>query len=188
MSSSTNPPDPYGAGDQSGSDRTSGSGSTPPPYGSTPPPYGATPPAYGSAPQPYGSPPPPPYGSTPSGYGATPPSYAGGYGTAPYGQGGAGGYGYSRNSLAVWSLVLSLVGFFVCGLLTAIPGLVLGYRARKAVAAGEANNGGMATAGIIISWVTIALWLVLLLWLFAFGGLAAYLELIESTSTGTSSF
>ena len=44
-----------------------------------------------------------------------------------------------------------------CGLLTGIPAIIVGNNAKKAVARGEANNGGMATAGIILGWVAIAL-------------------------------
>ncbi len=149
MSSSMNPPDPYGTGDQSGSD-PSGSGrpdgSTPPPYGSTPPSYGSTPPAYGSTPPAYGSTP-PPYGSQPPAYGSE--QYGGGYGS-PYGQ----PFGYPKNSLGVWSLVLGIVAFVLsCGLLTGIPAIIVGHRAKAAVAEGQANNPGMATAGIVLGWI-----------------------------------
>ena len=149
---SSTPQDPYGAGDEP--DRSSGStpppyrgGDTPPAYGSTPPPpygSGGTPPAYGSTP--------PAYGSTPDQGGAygTPPPYAGsdyGSGQSPY------GYGFPRNSLGVWSLVLGLLGIFVCGLFTGIPAIVVGHKSRRAVADGQANNPGLATAGIVLGWI-----------------------------------
>jgi len=168
---STTPQDPYGAGDQP--DR--GSGSTPPPYGSTPPPppgggsYGSTPPAYGSGDPSSGSTP-PAYGSGDSSYGSTPPAYGSGtgsYGTPPayggsdYGSGQSPyGYGYPKNSLGVWSLVLGLVGLFVCGLFTGIPAIVVGHKARGAVAEGQANNPGMATAGIVLGWISTILSLI----------------------------
>ncbi len=151
MSSSMNPPDPYGTGDQSGGSGQpdgSSSGSAPSPYGSTPPPYGSTPPAYGSNPPAYGSTP-PAYGSQPA-YGSE--QYAGGYGSpSPYGQ---PAFGYPKNSLGVWSLVLGLVGLVLsCGLFTGIPAIIVGHRARSAVAEGQANNPGMATAGIVLGWI-----------------------------------
>jgi len=149
---SSTPQDPYGAGDEP--DRSSGS--TPPPYGSTPPPSGDDrPPVHGSDQPSYGSTP-PAYGSTPayggsSAYGSTPPAYGGSdYGTSP----SPYGYAFPKNSLAVWSLVLGLVGIFVCGLFTGIPAIVVGHKARGAVAEGQANNPGMATAGIVLGWIS----------------------------------
>ena len=35
--------------------------------------------------------------------------------------------------------------------------MIVGNNAKKAVAQGEANNGGMATAGVILGWIAIAL-------------------------------
>ena len=180
MSSSMNPPDPYGTGD----DRSS-SGSNPP-DGSTPPAYGSQPPAYGSTPPPYGSDQPvygsdqPAYGSTPGAYGSTPPPAYGGYGS-PQGY-GQPAYGYPKNSLGVWSLVLGLVGIFVCGLFTGIPAIVVGNKAKAAVAEGQANNGGMATAGIVLGWVSTVLSLIgviIFVALVATGAMAG----LESTST-----
>lgn len=143
MSSST-PQDPYGTGDEP--DRSSGS--TPPPYGGdTPSTYGSNPPAYGSTP--------PTYGSS-SSY-STPPAYGGAdYGTSQPQY----GYGYPKNSLAVWSLVLGLVGLFVCGLFAGIPAIIVGHKARKAAAEGQANNAGMATAGIVLGWISTILTLI----------------------------
>ena len=192
MSSPNNPQDPYGSPEDpdrssgAGSSDAGSSGSTSYGSGSTPPGFGSQSPAYGSQPPAYGAQP-PVYGSQPN-YGSTPPAYGGGYGgSSPYGQ--QGGYGYPKNSLAVWSLVLSLVGFFLCGPLTAIPALVVGSKSRKAVANGEANNGGMALAGIIISWVTIVFWVIgLILFFTVIGGLAGYQDLMESTSATTGSF
>jgi hypothetical protein len=150
MSSSMNPPDPYGTDDQSGSS-SGGSGqpegSAPSPYGSTPPTYGSTPPAYGSQPPAYGSQ--PGYGSQPPAYGSDP-AYGGGYGS-PYGQ---PAFAYPKNSLGIWSLVLGLLGLVLsCGLFTGIPAIIVGNRAKTAVAQGQANNPGMATAGIVLGWI-----------------------------------
>jgi len=62
---------------------------------------------------------------------------------------------YPKNNLAVWSLVLGIAGFILCGLLVGIPAVITGLSARKAVAHGEANNGGMAIAGIVLGSVAI---------------------------------
>lgn len=65
---------------------------------------------------------------------------------------------YPKNDLAVWSFVLGLAGFVLgCMLFTGIPAVIVGRNAQRAVAAGEANNSGLATAGIILGWVSIAL-------------------------------
>ncbi|MBF0689329.1 MAG: DUF4190 domain-containing protein [Cellulomonas sp.] len=58
-----------------------------------------------------------------------------------------------RNDLAVWSLVLGLLGIMGCLFFTGVPAVILGNNARRAVAAGQANNDGMATAGIVLGWV-----------------------------------
>ncbi|WP_315096568.1 DUF4190 domain-containing protein [uncultured Cellulomonas sp.] len=117
------------------------------------PQYPAAPPP--PSPYPSGAPQYPGAAGTPQYAPATP------YGTAPggYSQPGAGyGAPYPKNSLAVWSLVLGIVSFVLsCGLFTGIPAVIVGNNAKKAVARGEANNGGMATAGIILGWVAIVL-------------------------------
>lgn len=171
---SSTPQDPYGSGDQP--DRSTGA---PPPYGSTPPPppAGDTPPPYGSTPPPYagGTGGGPSFGGGPA-YGSTPPSYGG----ADYGAGYVGGqpgYGYPRNNLGVWSLVLGLVGIFICGLFTGIPAIVVGHKARRAVADGEANNPGMATAGIVLGWIATILSLLGVLAVIALVATGSFTEL-----------
>lgn len=153
------PPDPYATG---GEPVQPGAGQPPtqppaqPQYGQyaapqAPNPYPAQPAAeqYPSA-SPY--PAAPQYPSAPQ------------YPAAPYG----GGYApvYPKNNLAVWSLVLGILGFVACGILTSIPGIIVGKKAKDAAARGEANNGGMATAGYVISIVATALaGLGLILWI-----------------------
>ncbi|MGO1316483.1 MAG: DUF4190 domain-containing protein [Cellulomonadaceae bacterium] len=112
--------------------------------------YGAQDPA-----QPTGTPAAPgqgpanPYGGAPYG---PPGSY--GYGGYPTGGYPPGGYvSYPDNGLAGWSLGLAVAGFFLCGFFTSIPAIVLGVKARRAVARGTANNGGLALAGLIIGWI-----------------------------------
>ncbi|WP_169165342.1 DUF4190 domain-containing protein [Cellulomonas taurus] len=118
----------------------------------------------------------PQYGQTPSygQYGA-PQDPAGGYPSYPGGQGGPQTpmYGFPKNNLAVWSLVLGIVGLLVCGI-AGIPAIILGNNSKKAVARGEANNGGMATAGIVLGWISVA-WLIIVVILGITGGLAGIL-------------
>ena len=151
---------------------------TPPePDGSYPPSgeQSAGQPQYPSAPDPYQSPAaPPPYPSAPGQYPppAAAPQYppAPGYGTPP-GQPQYGApqqpYGYPPaqgvpapyavpgaampdNKFGLWSMILGIASLVCCGIFTAVPALILGLQARKKVEAGTANNGGMATAGIIM--------------------------------------
>ncbi len=111
------------------------------------------PPQYpGQGDAPYGGYPAPgqPYGAQP--YGSQP------YPGTPYPGYGAYGQVFPRNDLGVWSLVLALAGIALgFTLLTGIPAIVLGRRARQAVVRGEANNDGTAVAGIVIGWIATAL-------------------------------
>lgn len=96
-------------------------------------------PPYAAPQQPYGAPGQPPYGATP-------------YGAAPV-PGGAYGY-FPRNDLGIWAFVLGIASIVLsCGLFTGIPAIIVGSKAKRAVAAGEANNGGLALAGVILGWV-----------------------------------
>lgn len=83
-----------------------------------------------------------------------------------------------KNDLAIWSLVLGLAGIVLSlTFLTGIPAVILGRQARDAERAGLADNGGLATAGIVLGWVSIGLGALLvvglLLWLVAVVGLLA---------------
>ncbi|QJW36664.1 DUF4190 domain-containing protein [Cellulosimicrobium protaetiae] len=95
---------------------------------------------------------------------------AGAYGAPPY---------YPKNSLAVWSLVLGIASFVLsCGFFTGIPAVIVGNAAKRAVAEGQADNDGMATAGIILGWVAIGLSVVGLILLLLF--LPAFLVWVGS--------
>ena len=68
-----------------------------------------------------------------------------------------------RNGLGVTSLVLAILGLLACvfivtGWIGAFLGLIaviLGFIGRRRVKRGEANNGGVATAGIILGFLAI---------------------------------
>jgi hypothetical protein len=115
-------------------------GYPPPQYGAPQPQYGAPQPQYG-APQPqYGAPYPPP----PGGY-IPPPEYG-----APY----PTGYGYpstpptGTNSMAVFSLVASVVGL-LCGI-GSIIGIGLGAIAINQIKKTGQGGYGLAVAGIVV--------------------------------------
>lgn len=108
------------------------------PFGTPPPgsqPGGA--PGYGAPGQPPGQP----------GYGAPP---TGGYGAPPPGSGAA-----PRNGLGIAALVLGLLALFtswtvIGGILFGLLAIILGIVGRGRAKRGEANNGGMALAGVIL--------------------------------------
>ena len=72
------------------------------------------------------------------------------------------------NGSAIASLVLSILGLFGIG---SLLGIVFGHRARREIRASGGYEGGegLATAGIVIGWVTLVLFaLVLAFWIWAF--------------------
>lgn len=74
------------------------------------------------------------------------------------------------NGKAIASLVLGIVGLtgipFVCSILA----LVLGYGARREIVVTGEEGGGLATAGIVLGWVGVALVLLAVLLVLAFIG------------------
>jgi hypothetical protein len=101
----------------------------------TPPTYGTPPPAY-NAPPPYGTPQAPLYGA---------PAF------------GSPVQGQKRNGLGTAALVLGIIALFPLTSLLGVLGLIFGIVGRKRVKRGEASNGGVALAGLIISAISLAL-------------------------------
>ncbi|MBZ0270603.1 DUF4190 domain-containing protein [bacterium] len=62
------------------------------------------------------------------------------------------------SGLAVVSLILGCASFLTCGALVSIPGLIVGYRARREIREnpGRFKSAGIAQAGVIVNWVNIA--------------------------------
>lgn len=123
--------------------------------------------AYGSANATYGA---PAYGSPASGsssYGAATPS-ASGQGDAAYASGAytSGGYGYAMpartNTLAIVSLIASVVGVFVLPVIGQIVGIVTGHMSLSQIKARAEKGRGLAVAGLIVGYVTLALGVLLL--------------------------
>jgi hypothetical protein len=152
------------------------------PYGPPPPdPYAPQPPQppvnpFATPANPYASPPANPYASpTVPTVPSAPPAPA--YPATPYGQPqyqpgtpqyGPTPYGYAApptNSLALVSLILSLVGFV--SLVSAPAGAIIGHVALRQIRrTGEAGEG-MAKAGIIVGWIVTGI-----IALCCFGGVA----------------
>ncbi|MDT9690950.1 DUF4190 domain-containing protein [Streptomyces sp. P9(2023)] len=117
----------------------------------------------------YGYPTPPPVTApAPSGYGY--PGYPGYAGGGGYGQ--PGWQQPPSNGMGTASMVLGIIavaGFCMYGLgvVLGILALVFGIIGRKKVTRGEANNGGMATAGIVLGSIGIlvsAVFLAFIVW------------------------
>ncbi|WP_374985602.1 DUF4190 domain-containing protein [Streptomyces fradiae] len=127
------------------------------------------------APGPYGYPAQPtPAAGTPGGYGYpqggypqgeyAQGGYPGAYGT--YGGGAAWGPG-PANGLGIAAMVIGIVSLVMCwayglGIVLGVLALVFGIIGRKRVQRGEANNAGMATAGIVTGVIGIVLGVVIL--------------------------
>jgi hypothetical protein len=61
------------------------------------------------------------------------------------------------NSMAVASLVLALVSWFLCGVVFSIVAIILGLTAREQIAETGENGRGMATFAIWMSYIHIAI-------------------------------
>ena len=109
-----------------------GNPETPPP----PPPGAPPPPSYGSYPG--GYPPPPPQGAPYAGYSQPPAS-------AP------------KNGLGIASLVVAIISLLSVfgGVVLGFVAIVLGFMGRGRVKRGEATNGGVALAGIVLGFLSI---------------------------------
>lgn len=166
MSNPTGPQDPYGQQGEGSSGGSQGGSSWGPGQGS-----GST----GGQDQAGGY---PGGGDMGGGYSAPPPPpgyYGGGPGAPMFG-------GTEKNNLGVWALVLGILGIVCCGVFTAIPAVILGNKSKEAAAQGQATNGGLGQAGVVLGWVGIVFGILYLLWLFVFGGLAVISEMSSGTS------
>jgi hypothetical protein len=74
------------------------------------------------------------------------------YGQQPYGAPAPQG----TNKKAVWSLVTGILGVLCCGILSVIA-IILGNSAKREIAQTREGGAGLATAGVVLGWVGIAL-------------------------------
>jgi predicted Zn finger-like uncharacterized protein len=66
--------------------------------------------------------------------------------------------------IAIWSLVLGILGLICCGLFTGIPAAICGHKASARIKAsnGALTGAGMALAGMILGYVAMAVSLVMI--------------------------
>ncbi|MBE1546108.1 hypothetical protein GGC64_000116 [Mycobacterium sp. OAS707] len=100
-------------------------------------------------------PPPPQWGQYPSNYPPPPPPPYAGYAPAVG----------PRNGLGVAALVVAIVGLVFCwtvagGVILGVAAIIIGFVARGRVKRGEATNGGVAIAGIVLGFLAIIVSLV----------------------------
>jgi Domain of unknown function (DUF4190)/GYF domain 2 len=82
--------------------------------------------------------------------------------------------------LAIWSLVLSLLGLFCCGFVLGIGGVVCGHLAlSKLQREPQLQGKGLATAGLIIGYFAIAFWLIYIVF---FGGFSLLKEMTHQSA------
>ena len=79
---------------------------------------------------------------------------------------------------AIWSLILGIGSFVLCGIFMGIPAIILGNNAKKKIstAGGQLGGQGLATAGIVLGWISVGLTIVAVGIFFLFlvaGGFAA---------------
>lgn len=164
---------PTGDASSDGAPSASGSASEAPAT-PAPAPGAATDAPYGSAPAApaYGAPATPPYdvaGDAASTYGAPAygaPAYDSPSGAPAYDQATAAygapayGYGYAAartNTLAIVSFIASLAGVFVLPVIGQIAGVVMGHISLSQIKSRGEKGRGLALAGVIIGYATLAL-------------------------------
>ncbi|MGN9839401.1 DUF4190 domain-containing protein [Nonomuraea sp. H19] len=155
-----------------------GYGQQPPSHGG----YGQQPPSYGGyGPQPGYGQQPPSYPQTPLGYGQLPPS-AGFSQPGGYAQYGPPPQPRPINGMAVAALILGIVGLITCGL-TSIPGVIVGHLSLSRIKRTAEEGQGMAVAGLVTSYIMVAIGAILWLW---FGSLIlSIIGLGAAASTAT---
>ncbi len=110
-------------------------------------------------------PPPPPYGAYPGSYPPPPPQPYSGFTPPPIGP---------RNGLGIAALVIAIIGLVFCwtvvgGVILGLSAVIIGFVAQGRVKRGEATNGGVAIAGIVLGFLAIIVSLVFIpIWIGVF--------------------
>lgn len=91
-------------------------------------------------------------------YGSVPPPSDGGSSYPPPPPGAPGGSS-ETNKKAMWSMILGILSIVCCGLFAGIPAIILARIGKNEIAAsgGRQTGGGMATAGLVLGIISIAL-------------------------------
>jgi uncharacterized protein DUF4190 len=117
---------------------------------------------YGAYPGSY-PPPPPQYGAYPASY--PPPQPYSGFTPPPTGP---------RNGLGIAALVIAIIGLVLCwtvvgGVILGLSAVIIGFVAQGRVKRGQATNGGVAIAGIVLGFLAIIVSLVFIpIWIGVF--------------------
>ena len=123
-------------------------------------------------------PPPPQWGSYPGSYPPPPPQPYAGY-SPPV---------VPRNGLGISALVVAIIGLVFCwtvvgGVILGVTAIILGFVARGRVKRGEATNGGVAIAGIVLGCLAIVVSLVFIpiyIGMFQEVGFGNYIDCMQS--------
>jgi Domain of unknown function (DUF4190) len=144
------------------------------------------------APQPSAPPPPPyPYGPYPGGYPPPPQPYAG-YPPPPQPYAGYAPPPISpKNGLGIGSLVIAIIGLLfvwsvVLGIIAGLVAVILGFVGWGRAKRGEATNGGVAIAGIVLGFLAIVISLIFVaIWIGVFNrvGGGDYLDCLSEAGS-----
>jgi Domain of unknown function (DUF4190) len=87
--------------------------------------------------------------------------------------------GPPSNGLAVASLVIGILSWFLCPIIGGIAAVILGHMARSQMRTSGEGGTGLAMAGLILGYAHIAVYgLFTLFWLLLLGGMAGVLGVI----------
>ncbi len=88
---------------------------------------------------------------------------------APQTSGMAPGAAPRCNDKALWSLVLGILSIVAFGLIAGIPAIILGGSAKREIraAGGMQGGAGLATAGVILGWISVAMIALIVLFVLA---------------------
>lgn len=98
-----------------------------------------------------------------------------------------------RNGLGTAALVLAIIGLLLCwtvfgGIILGVLAVILGFIGRGRARRGEANNGGVAIAGIVLGFLSIiagAVFIALYVWVWNFFGGDDYFDCLRKAGNDT---
>jgi hypothetical protein len=105
----------------------------------------------------------------------------------PYQDAGDAPVAAPRNGLGTTALVLAIIGLLTCwtvfgGIILGVVAVILGFIGRARVKRGEATNGGVAIAGIVLGFLSIvaaAVFIPLYIWVWNFFGFNNLTECLQ---------